>query len=102
MDKDNNNPIGNENDAEISPAEKAMLDETFSNDPLSDDNNRLKNSQLDNTDFDGELLNEHSSADDVSGDDLDIPGAEADDADEMTGNEDEENNGYSEADTDWA
>ncbi len=84
----------------ITPSEKAMLDETFSNDPLSDDDNRLKRSELDNTDEDGELLNEKSSADDVSGDDLDIPGADDDDADEMTGEEDEENNGYGQADTD--
>ena len=33
--------------------------------------------------------------DDVSGSDLDIPGAELDDDSEMTGNEDEENNHYS-------
>ena len=32
---------------------------------------------------------------DVSGRGLDIPGAELDDADEKTGNEDEENNSYS-------
>lgn len=32
---------------------------------------------------------------DVSGDDLDIPGAELDDADEAVGSEDEENNYYS-------
>ncbi len=95
----NNNAGSNEDDSDITPEEKAMLDETFSNDPLSDDNTRLKNAQLDNTDNDGELLNEHSSADDASGDDLDIPGAEDDDANEMTGGEDEENNGYSVADT---
>lgn len=95
----NNNTGSNEDGSDITPEEKAMLDDTFSNDPLSDDNTRLKNSQLDNTDNEGELLNEHSSADDASGDDLDIPGAEDDDADEMTGDEDEENNGYSVADT---
>ncbi len=32
---------------------------------------------------------------DVSGDDLDIPGAELDDAQEIIGSEDEENNSYS-------
>lgn len=40
-------------------------------------------------------LNEKSFKDDVSGDDLDIPGAELDDAQEDVGSEDEENNGYS-------
>ena len=43
---------------------------------------------------DGEL-NEKNFRDDVSGSDLDVPGSELDDADEMTGNEDEENNYYS-------
>jgi hypothetical protein len=45
------------------------------------------------------LLNEDSSADDYTGEDLDIPGADMDDANERIGEEDEENNGYSEADT---
>ena len=84
---------------DITDEERALLDEAMSNDPLSDDNARLKNSQLDNKDNDGEPLNEMSSADDASGEDLDIPGAEDDDEQEMIGEEDEENNGYSQADT---
>jgi len=98
MDKNQNNPENNE-ETSITPAEKAMLDETLYNDALSDDDNRLKRSQLDNTDNDGESLNEQSSADDASGEDLDIPGAEDDDPNEIIGEEDEENNGYSVADT---
>lgn len=86
-------------DAMITPAEKAMLDETFSDDTLSRDNNNLRRSELDNTDDDGDLLNEQSSADDISGDDLDVPGADDDDAMEDIGEEDEENNPYSRADT---
>lgn len=39
--------------------------------------------------------NEKSFADDEDGDDLDVPGAAADDADEEIGSEDEENNYYS-------
>ena len=97
MDKKENTGF---NEDDISPAERAMLDETLYNDSLSDDDTRLKNSQLDNTDNDGEPLNEESSADDVSGGDLDIPGAEDDDEEEGIGEEDEENNGYSVADTD--
>ncbi len=89
-----------DDDAMITPAEKQMLDETFSNDPQSRDNVNLRRSELDNKDNDGELLNEKSGADDLSGEDLDIPGAEDDDADEAIGEEDEENNGYSQADTD--
>lgn len=39
--------------------------------------------------------NEKSFLEDVSGNDLDIPGAELDDEQEKTGSEDEENNSYS-------
>lgn len=39
--------------------------------------------------------NEKDFSDDETGDDLDVPGAELDDEDEITGNEDEENNYYS-------
>lgn len=49
-------------------------------------------SVLDNSDEDGEPLNEENE---FSGKDLDVPGSEADDADEETGEEDEENNSYS-------
>ena len=40
-------------------------------------------------------LNEKNFEDDVSGNDLDIPGSELDDDQEKIGNEDEENNYYS-------
>lgn len=93
-------PKTNENDDSlITPAEKAMLDEVLYNDPLSKDEINLKHAELDDVDEDGDLLNESSSADDVTGEDLDIPGAEDDDGNEAIGEEDEENNGYSEADT---
>jgi hypothetical protein len=39
--------------------------------------------------------NEKDFEDDVSGGDLDVPGSELDDREEMNGNEDEENNYYS-------
>ncbi len=39
--------------------------------------------------------NEKGFEDDVSGDDLDVPGSELDDAEEAVGSEDEENNYYS-------
>ncbi len=41
------------------------------------------------------LMNEKNFKEDVTGGDLDIPGAELDDAQESIGSEDEENNGYS-------
>jgi len=83
-------------DADISPEERSLLDDSLEN-MISVDNNNLKRSALDMTDEDGELINEASF--DLTGEDLDIPGAELDDEAEETGAEDEENNGYSIADT---
>jgi hypothetical protein len=56
----------------------------------------LQKSALDSTDEDGELLNEEGSLNrDMTGEDLDIPGASADNDMENIGEEDEENNYYS-------
>ena len=41
------------------------------------------------------LMNEKDFEEDMTGDDLDIPGAELDDSNEEIGEEDEENNYYS-------
>ena len=87
-----------EEEANISPVERAVIDDSFSTGGSTDEL-QLKKAQLDNVDDDGEPLNEQSLADDVSGEDRDIPGAEADDENEMIGEEDEENNAYSQADT---
>jgi hypothetical protein len=87
---------GEDPDTDISPEERALLDESMEN-SISVDNNNLRRSALDNDDEDGELINEASF--DLTGEDLDIPGAELDDLAEETGAEDEENNGYSSADT---
>ena len=59
------------------------------------DSTNLLHASLDNVDADGDPLNEDSSADDMTGEDLDVPGSGADDADERIGEEDEENNYYS-------
>jgi len=83
---------------DISPVERDLLDDSMDN-SLTEDNINLKRSALDNTDNEGELLNEGSMADDISGEDLDVPGSEDDDENEMIGEEDEENNSYSQADT---
>ncbi len=45
--------------------------------------------------MDPDALNEKSFKDDLSGDDLDVPGSELDDDEEAVGSEDEENNYYS-------
>ena len=90
--------IQTDTDADITPLEENLLDESLDR-GMSEDDTNLKRAELDNTDEDGELLNEESSGDDVSGEGLDIPGAAADDDNELIGEEDEENNSYSEADT---
>ena len=89
----------NDDDSLITPLEKAMLDNAMNYDPLSNDEINLNHSHLDNVDEDGDVLNEIEIADDNSGEDLDIPGAEHDDENEGIGEEDEENNVYSGADT---
>ncbi len=86
-------------DANITPEERSLIDESIEN-SLTGDNINLKKSVLDNTDEDGELLNENESAFDISGEDLDVPGSESDDANEAIGEEDEENNSYSLPDQD--
>ena len=52
------------------------------------------NSMLDSNESEG-AMNEKDFEEDVSGGDLDIPGAELDDRNEEIGEEDEENNYYS-------
>ena len=60
------------------------------------DEPQLQRASLDSTDADGDPLNEvNSLKSDVTGGDLDVPGAEADDDNEEIGEEDEENNYYS-------
>ena len=83
-------------DADILPEEKTLLDSAGEDDEERD----LHDAELDTTDNDGEPLNELSSANARSGSDLDVPGSEDDDANEDIGEEDEENNSYSEADND--
>lgn len=94
----NKDPKKEEMDADISQEERYLMDESMEN-SISKDNENLRRSALDNTDNDGNLLNEDTEGNDLTGEGLDIPGAELDDDDELIGKEDEENNGYSEADT---
>jgi hypothetical protein len=80
----------------VSKDERAMLGSIDRRRDDSEDEN-LRTGLLDSTDEDGTPLNEKSFGnernDDVSADDLDIPGE--DEADEMPGEEDEENEDYS-------
>eukprot|EP01030_Chromulinospumella_sphaerica_P012183 gene12183-11973_t len=79
-------------DADVTKEDLELLDyaDQDANEP------QLQRASLDNTDADGDPLNEVSSLkSDVSGSDLDVPGAESDDDNEAIGEEDEENNYYS-------
>lgn len=78
------------NESDISPEELKILDTAGTEESRDDEN--LQRSTLDSTDEDGVPLNE---TDDLAGDDLDVPGSEIDDQDEMIGEEDEENNSFS-------
>jgi hypothetical protein len=75
----------------VSSSEAELLERTEHSTAGRDDINQTR-ATLDNRDEDGELLNEEV---DASGSDLDVPGAEDDDANEEIGEEDEENNSYS-------
>jgi len=96
---DNNTTDGETNivmgtDADVTEDDRRLLDQ--SEQGMADgDEAALINSALDNEDDDGDKLNEDGFEDDMTGGDLDIPGAEDDNADENIGEEDEENNYYS-------
>jgi hypothetical protein len=83
-------------DADVTPLEKELLRETGES-TASDEDQDIRRAVLDNTDEDGDPLNE-SEGHPLSGRDLDIPGSEDDDDLEDIGEEDEENNSYSEGD----
>lgn len=74
-----------DNSADITPEEREMLENEGSTRRVTPDI----------TDDEGDMLNEGTGS---SGRDLDIPGAELDDDNEDIGEEDEENNYYSQSD----
>lgn len=78
----------------VSNTEKKLLD-TSANDMPTTDDLQLRRAELDDTDNEGDLLNEKTSANAISGSDLDTSGTDEDDMDEDIGEEDEENNPYS-------
>jgi hypothetical protein len=80
-----------EDDSNVTDEEKELLQQT-SESMASKDDIDLRRGILDDRDLEGEPLNEGEG---VSGKDLDVPGQEADDANEEIGEEDEENNEYS-------
>ena len=80
-----------DNESQVSKEEEQLLEKSASGHPGIDEQ-QLEGAKLDDTDNEGDPLNEEN---DVSGKDLDVPGAEEDDAEEELGEEDEENNSYS-------
>jgi len=82
-------------ESDVRQDEKELLERSADNIDTTDNENLFR-SELDDTDFDGEKLNEEFE---ITGGDLDVPGAEDDDANEEIGEEDEENNAYSLGDT---
>lgn len=85
--------------SDVTRQEKRLLKKSAGHQP-SDETVDVNEMALDETDDDGEQLNEKSIRQDRSGNDLDTPGADLDDDDENIGEEDEQNNLYSQSQKD--
>lgn len=83
-----------DNESDVTEEEIDLLEK--SDRPVTEETEDLEKLALDNSD-DEDLLNEESDPMDM-GEDLDIPGSELDDDNENIGEEDEENNTYSQKD----
>src|ERR1700742_1853217 len=97
-DEEGDDVLGNEedDDLKLSPGSNVSRDErralaNVDNREADTEDEVLNEAALDSTDDDGDPLNEESFGEDVSGDDLDIPGADDDELDEEVGDGDEEN-----------
>ncbi|HEX7692116.1 MAG TPA: hypothetical protein VF408_06990 [Sediminibacterium sp.] len=78
-------------ETDVTDEEKELL--RRSAESMSSEDDEARRQVLpDNTDNDGDPLNESVN---MSGSDLDVPGSDEDDTDEEIGEEDEENNSYS-------
>lgn len=86
--------LDDENDSDVSAEERELLELAANSDPAYRDERNFQQAALDNRDADGEALNEDNVIDD-----LDVPGSEDDDDMEQNGAEDEENNAFSDSDT---
>ncbi|HEV8504989.1 MAG TPA: hypothetical protein VGQ53_06305 [Chitinophagaceae bacterium] len=97
-DEEGDNIWGDEETTEdnsiVTNIERKMLRDS-ANEMDSKDEQQLRRAELDNTDEDGDPLNERSSVNAISGSDLDTSGVDEDDSNEEIGEEDEENNDYS-------
>ena len=83
-----------DNNSMVTNIEKKLLDDS-ANDTSTKDEQQLRRAELDDTDNEGEPLNEKTSGNAISGSDLDTSGIDEDDMNEEIGEEDEENNPYS-------
>ena len=99
-DEEGDSIFNTDEDDDLSPGSNVTLEErndlrrSASQQP-DEDETGLDQAGMDSKDDDGAPLNEKGFGQDRSGNDLDVPGADADDADETIGEEDEENNDYS-------
>lgn len=84
------------NDSDVTPEEIEVLRKSADVYPSQDEED-LQRSALDDTDLEGDPLNEQSMGNNVSGGDLDVPGSEGSDdpASDALGQGDEENSFYS-------
>jgi hypothetical protein len=87
---ESNQPLIN---AVPTPSDRIGTDPSNS-DLTADDFQALASDEIEST-GDDEILQNRPWPVDFAGEDLDVPGSEADDAQEMLGSEDEENNSYS-------
>ena len=94
--EEENNLLFNDDDLNVTDAERDLLNRTDR--PSTDEQADREKMKLDDTDGE-DPLNEEANPSDM-GEDLDVPGAELDDEDEDIGEEDEENNAYSQSQKD--
>ncbi|HEV2481808.1 MAG TPA: hypothetical protein VGS79_19210 [Puia sp.] len=94
--------LGDDDDLELSSGSNVSRDEkralaSVDSREVDTEDEVLNEAALDNTDDDGDPLNEEGFGEDVSGDDLDVPESddEEDEYEEEIGEGDEENNEYS-------
>ncbi len=97
LNSENDDAVAAGNSGNVSAAEKRLLKQSAEHLPTAETDD-FKRMTLDEKDAEGDFLNEKGIRQDRSGSDLDTPGAELDDEDELNGEEDEENNIYSQRD----
>ncbi len=87
----NEEDTAEDRNSNVTPDERELLRRS-SESMSSKDDEELRKAAVDKTGEDGTPLNETTN---LSGDELDVPGREDDDANEAIGEEDEENNSFS-------